>query len=281
MNQKAHSACAFAPATIANVAVGFDVLGFVFAALGDRVSLSRTAEPGVKIVVSGADAAEALPSVAEKNTAGAALLAMIEGLRLEGGFSVALEKGIPQSSGLGGSAASAVAAVVAANALLDVPLTRTQLLPFALAGEAVASGGQLHADNVGPCLFGGLTAVLPVTNASRHSAPIDIPVPAGLTCVAVCPDAQLDTKEQRRLLPKEVPFREYVEQSGHMTGFLAACFRNDVGLLQRSFHDLIVGPRRAPSVPGFAAMCEAAQQVGCVGCGIAGSGPTTFAWGGG
>ena len=148
------SATAFAPASVGNVAVGFDVLGLSVSALGDRVRAIRRAEPGVSIrSVTGV--VEALPLVAERNTAGMAVLALQRALELPFGFELAIDKGIPLGSGLGGSAASAVAGVVAAAALVERPVTTTELLKFAMQGEAVASGA-VHVDNIAPSLYGGL-----------------------------------------------------------------------------------------------------------------------------
>ena len=165
---------AFAPASVANVAVGFDILGHAIAGVGDTVSVRRIDEPVVRIeAIRGS--AVALPLDAAGNTAGAALMSLREGLGLDFGFAVEIDKGIPFGSGMGGSAASSVAATVAANALLDAPLTREALYPFALDGEAVASGGR-HGDNVGPLLLGGLA----LCTADRL---LPIPVPAtGTAC---------------------------------------------------------------------------------------------------
>src|SRR5581483_396524 len=147
-------ATAFAPASVGNVAIGFDILGLSVGALGDRVTARRSSQPGVRIT-SIRGVPEALPLEVERNTAGSALLAMYEAVKPDFGIEMEIDKGIPLGSGLGGSAASAVGAVVAANALLPQPCTRLELLKFAMQGEAVASGS-LHVDNIAPSLFGGL-----------------------------------------------------------------------------------------------------------------------------
>jgi len=270
MNPSSQQATAFAPATIANVAVGFDVLGFAFDGVGDRVTVARSPEPGVRLTSQGG---EALPLDAHQNTAGVALLRMMEDLDLGFGFDVELHKGIPLSSGLGGSAASAVGAVVAANHLLDTPRPRVDLLPYALAGEAVASGA-MHGDNVVPCLFGGMVAVLP---GDPVPPPVRLPVP-DLHCVLLRPDVQLATRTQREVLPDEIPLRAHAEQSGYLAGFVSAVHTGDTDLMRATMQDRIVGPRRALAIPGFAAIRGAAMDSGAVGCGIAGSGPTVFAW---
>jgi homoserine kinase len=165
------TATALAPASVGNVGVGFDILGHTIAGPGDRVTVRRVSEPGVRIVeIRGCDVV--LPMAAELNTAGAALIALRTAHALDFGFEIEIDKGIPFGSGMGGSAASAVAALVAANALLDRPLDRRALYPFALDGEAVASGSH-HGDNVGAMLLGGL--VLSTTDRL-----VSIPVPAGL-----------------------------------------------------------------------------------------------------
>lgn len=270
INPSPRSATVYAPATIANIAVGFDVLGFAFDGIGDRVTVERSEAPGVRIT---AVAGQELPLEPAKNTAGAALLSMIEDLDLGFGFDVRLQKGIPLSSGLGGSAASAVGAVVAAAQLIDTPRSKEQLLPYALAGEAVASGA-IHGDNVAPCLFGGLVAVLP---GDPMPAPVRLPEP-DLLCVLVRPDAQLDTKTQRQVLPASISLAEHTRQSAYLAGFVSAVHAGDLDLMRACMQDLIIGPCRAATIPGFAEMYSAAMDAGAIGCGIAGSGPTVFAW---
>ncbi len=265
------TATAFAPATVANVAVGFDLLGFAFAEAGDHVKVTRVDGKSGEVHLTGVEGHEGLPEDPRQNTAIAALEAMVADLRPGFGFAVHLQKGIPPGSGMGSSAASAVGAVVAANALLERPASKEQLFRYALAGEAVASG-VAHGDNVAPCLHGGLTAVLP-----RHQV-IGLPVPEGLSCVVVRPDIRLQTRAQRSLLRAAVPLSTHVEQMGHLAGFIAACYRNDTELLRRSFRDVVIEPQRAPWIPGFAAAQRAALSQGALGCSIAGSGPSLFAW---
>ena len=267
-------AVAFAPATVANVAVGFDVLGFALEGVGDRVRVSvdeRAPAPVVVDEIGGGVAG--VPSDPERNTAAVAVRAMIDGLGLRQRFRVGLWKGIPLGSGMGGSAASAVGAVVAANALLDRPLDRHELLPFALAGEAAASGAP-HADNAAPCLLGGLTAVVAV----HPPRVVDIPVPPGLVSVLVRPELRVDTREARASLARELPLERFVEQTMYLTGFLAGCFRGDVELVGRSMRDLVAGPQRAARIVGFDAARAAALEAGALGFAVAGSGPSVFAW---
>jgi homoserine kinase len=266
------SATAFAPAGVGNVAVGFDLLGHALEAVGDRVTVSRVDRPIVEILdIIGCDSP--LPREPERNTATAGLLTLIEALDLDFGFAVTLEKAIPLGSGMGGSAASAVGAMVAANALLDEPLTLDELLRYALVGEAVASGSR-HADNLAPCLFGGLTLV----RGLEFPDVLQIPVPEEIRCVLVRPHLRLDTRDARAVLPHSISLGLHVEQSGNLVGLIHGCFTNDLELIRRSFHDVIVEPHREPLIPGFRAARDAAIEAGALGCSISGAGPSVFAW---
>ena len=262
----------FAPAGVGNVAVGFDVLGHALEAIGDRITVARLERPVVEIAeITGCDAR--LPLEPERNTAGAGLLAMVEELKLPFGFSVRIEKAIPLGSGMGGSAASAVGAVVAANALLDAPLAPLELLRYTLVGEMVASGSA-HADNLAPGLLGGLTLV-------RSMDPPDvvrIPVPDEIRCVLVRPHLRIDTRMARGLLPGEVPLRLHVDQSADLAAFVAGCFSGDLELIRRSFRDRVAEPNRQHLIPGFAATKAAALEADALGCSISGGGPAMFAW---
>ena len=197
-------ATAFAPASAANVAIGFDILGFSVDVLGDKVSVKRTSKPGV-VIAGSSGVVKEIPRDPERNTAGRALLAMQETLKPGFGFEVFIEKGIPLGSGLGGSAASAVAAVVAANALLDKPLPKIELLQFAMQGEKVSSGS-LHVDNISPSLFGGLV----LTVGIDHPRVKQIPVPEGIRAVLVHPHLFLSTKQARGILKKEVQMSDFI-----------------------------------------------------------------------
>lgn len=266
------TATAFAPAGIGNVAVGFDTLGHSIEAIGDRVTVSRLEEPVVRIVdITGCDSP--LPRAPERNTATAGLLVMIEELELPFGFAVSIDKGIPLGSGMGGSAASAVGALVAANALLDEPLGPAGLLHYALVGETVASGSA-HADNLAPGLYGGLTLV----RAMDPADVVRIPVPDGIRCVLVHPHLRVDTRTARGLLPQEVSLRVFVQQSANLAGFVAGCHTGDLELIRRSFSDLIAEPHREHLIPGFRAIRHAALEEGALGCSISGGGPSMFAW---
>lgn len=263
---------AFAPATVGNVGVGFDILGHTVSAVGDRVSARRTPQRGIRITAITGHATD-LPLQAERNCAGAALVSMADALTLPFGIEISIDKGIPLGSGLGGSAASAVAAVVAANALLEEPLPKERLLRFAMAGEAVASDS-VHVDNIAPSLFGGLVLAVGID----HPRIKQIPVPPSIRCVLVHPHMFLATREARRILRKTVDLSDMVWQTANLAGFLAGCYTNDLALIRDAFEDVVIEPQRAGLIPGFAAVKQAAIDKGALGCSISGSGPAVFAW---
>jgi homoserine kinase len=266
---KQERAQAFAPASIGNVAVGFDILGHSLAGAGDRASVGRIEEPTVRISAIRGTVTD-LPQQAELNTAGAALIALREALALPFGFELELDKGIALGSGMGGSAASCVAALVAANALLDRPLTREALYPFALTGEAVASGGR-HGDNVAPMLLGGLV----LATGDRL---VRIPVPEQWHCALVHPEAVLETRRAREALKGHYALGEFVAQSANLALVLAGCFRGDAALVRAGLSDVLIEPRRASLIRGFAAVKQAALDHGALGASISGAGPSVFAW---
>ncbi len=263
---------AFAPATVANVGIGFDILGHTVEALGDRVRIRRIDEPTVRInSITGV--AGDLPVVPALNTAGRAVQAMHEALNLKFGFEIDIDKGIPLGSGMGGSAASAVAAVVAANALLEDPVARINLLRFAMEGEIVASGS-VHVDNIAPCLFGGLT----LTVGIDHPRVKSIPVPPSLRCVIVHPHMYLGTREARAVLKSDITRSDFVWQTANLAGFISGCYSNDLDMIRESFNDVIIEPQRQSLIPGFKDVKRGAMSAGALGCSISGAGPTVFAW---
>jgi homoserine kinase len=260
---------AFAPASVGNVAVGFDLLGHVIAGVGDRVTARPCARPGVHITsVRGVETR--IPHEVERNTAGAAARSLL--LRAQAPFGVELEldKGIALGSGMGGSAASAVAAVVAVNALLAQPLSADELYVHALDGEEAATGAR-PGDNVGPMLLGGLVL------ATRERL-VRIPVPAGLWCALVHPHCVVETKAAREVLRGAYALNEFVAQSEHLALVLAGCHQNDRSLVRAGLADVLIEPRRAALVPGFAAVKGAALDCGALGASISGAGPSVFAW---
>lgn len=266
---------AFAPASIGNVGVGFDMLGLAVQGVGDRVSVRRVNASGTRITevrdVHG-EIHQHLSTEAGRNTASIAAGALWKTAGADGGLEIVVRKGIPLQSGMGSSAASAVAAVVAANALLESPLDTRTLLTCALEGEKFASGG-LHADNVAPCLLGGLVlcppALLPDT--------VSLTVPAGVSSVLLHPDLQVDTAKSRRHLKPDCTMEQWLAQQGYLAAFVAGCERNDHELIRKSLHDVIIEPQRRASVPCFDAVKDAAMHGGALGCSLSGSGPGIFA----
>jgi homoserine kinase len=263
---------AFAPATVANVGIGFDILGHAVEAVGDRVRLTRIDEPAVRIrAVTGV--AGRLPVDPRRNTAGRAVQAMHAALKIPFGFEIDIDKGIPLASGMGGSAASAVAAVVAANALIEEPQPLLRLLKFAMEGEIVASGSA-HVDNIAPCLYGGLV----LTVGIDHPRVKQIPVPRSLRCVLVHPHMRLATREARAVLKSDVTRSDFVWQSANLAGFISGCYSNDLEMIRESFNDVIIEPQRQKLIPGFKDVQRGAMENGALGCSISGAGPTIFAW---
>lgn len=260
---------AFAPASVGNVGVGFDILGHSMAGAGDRAEVRAIEEPVVRIAVIHGVVTD-LPREPRQNTAGVALLALREALALPHGFELILHKGIPLGSGMGGSAASCVAALVAANALLDTPLSREALYPFALDGEAVASGSR-HGDNLGSMLLGGLVL-------ATHDRLLRIPVPRAWHCALVHPHWVLETRKARAALAGDYALEEFVAQSAHLALVLAGCFRGDAALVREGMKDVLVEPRRASLVPGFARVKRAALDHHALGASISGGGPSVFGW---
>jgi homoserine kinase len=260
---------AFSPASVGNVGVGFDILGHVIAGVGDTVSVRRIGAAEVRIAAIRGTTLD-LPLDAPSNTAGASLIALREALALPFGFEIEIDKGIPLGSGMGGSAASCVAALVAANALLDVPLSREALYSFALTGEAVASGGR-HGDNLGPMLLGGLV----LSTADRL---VKIPVPDAWHSVLVHPEAILETRHARAALQGHYALGEFVAQSANLALVLAGCHAGDAGLVRTGLKDVLVEPRRSSLIIGFDAAKQAALEAGAMGTSISGAGPSVFGW---
>lgn len=270
MKSDSHSSItALAPSSIGNVATGFDIVGHSIEGPGDRVTARRIDEPVVRLrSVTGV--LTELPAEPERNTALRALAALRRATSLPFGFEIDIEKGIPLGSGMGGSAASAVAALVAANALLDEPFATPALYPFAMEGEAAASGG-LHGDNVGPMLTGGVA----LATADRV---VRLPVPAGLTCVLVHPHFVLETRKAREALRAPYGIGEFVHQSAGLAELIVGLHTGDLDALRAGLRDVLVEPRRAHLIPGFASVKQAAMDAGALGSSISGGGPSVFAW---
>jgi homoserine kinase len=267
--------CAFAPASIGNVAVGFDVLGLALEGAGDRVHARRTAEEGVSVAeVRGLDGEihPYLSTNAQENTASIAAQAFWDAHGDGGGIELKVHKGVPLQSGMGSSAASAVAAVVAANGLLETPLPIADLLEYGIVGEKYASGG-LHADNVAPSLLGGLVLCPQILLPEV----VQLPVPDGVSAVLLHPDLQVNTAQARRGLTKSCTRQQWVDQQGLLAGFIAACAAGDIDLIGKTLQDVIIEPQRKAVVPCFEVVKAAAEKSRALGCSLSGSGPSIFA----
>ena len=266
---------AFAPGSIGNVCVGFDMLGLALAGVGDRVTAKRTGTAGISIAEVRSLDGEVHPSLStepDQNTASIAARALWQAHGDSTGIELLLRKGVPLQSGMGGSAASAVAAVVAVNALLPESLPHEQLLPFALEGEKYASGG-LHADNVAPSLMGGLV----LCTAVLLPRMMQIKTPTGVSSVLLHPEMQLDTAKARRSLAKGYTLEQWLLQQAYLAGFITGCAADDHALIRQSFHDVIIEPQRSAAIACFDAVKEAAMKADALGASLSGSGPSIFA----
>jgi len=261
----------FAPATVANVTCGFDILGFAVDAPGDEIILRKKNVDDVIISKITGDEGK-LPLDADKNTCGVVIKKFLNDLNIRQGIDIELHKMMPLGSGLGSSAASSVAAIFAINELLDRPKSIEELLPYAMEGERAACGAA-HADNVAPSLYGGFVLI-------RSYDPLDtikLPVPENLYATLIHPQIEVKTKDAREILRKEILFRDSVKQSGNVAGLIAGLLLPDIDLLSRSLHDHIVEPIRSILIPGYDEVKDAAIQAGAIGAGISGSGPSLFA----
>lgn len=256
------------PATLSNLGCGFDVLGLALTAPYDTIRLTKSSTPGVRI--KHLDPYN-LPTDPLRNVAGVALLALLQEVPDAIGFDMEITKGIMPGSGVGSSAASAVGAVVAANALLGNCFTKMQVVEFAMAGEAVASGAR-HADNIAPAVFGGFTVVRalePALDIVALNAP-------PLWVAVVHPQIEIKTKDARKVLPTAVPLGLAVRQWANVAGLVSGFLTADYELIGRSLGDYIVEPARAALIPGLAEARARALAAGAIGGGISGSGPSIF-----
>lgn len=262
----------FAPASVANVAVGYDILGFALEKPGDEIIARFSDTPGLRITkITGAKGK--LPYDLESNTAGFAALKLLEHLgETERGIEIEIHKKMPFGSGMGSSAASAVAGVMAINELLRCPLSKREILPFAVLGEQIADGAY-HADNVAPSLLGGITLV-------RNNAELDVHrlhVPRGTYATVIHPEVKVLTKDARNILSDQISLDQHIQQSGNLAGFIVGLYNSDFELIERSLQDLIIEPQRAQLIPHFYAVKDAALNAGALGCSISGAGPSIFA----
>ncbi|HMQ49825.1 MAG TPA: homoserine kinase [Saprospiraceae bacterium] len=262
----------FAPATVANVACGFDILGFALEKPGDEIIARFSDTPGLRITkITGAQGK--LPYDIEKNTAGYAAMRLLEHLgetRL--GIDMEIHKKMPFGSGLGSSAASAVGGVMAVNELLKRPLEKRELLPFAVLGEQIADGAY-HADNVAPSLLGGMVLI-------RSNEELDVHrlfLPKGLFASVIYPHVEILTKDARAVLSDTVSLKKCIAQNGNLAGLIVGLFQSDFGLIGRSLEDVVIEPQRAKLIPYFYEVKQAALEQGALGCSISGAGPSIFA----
>ena len=259
----------FAPATVANLSCGFDVLGCCLQNVGDEMLVKKNDINEVRITkITGAD----LPMEIDKNVAGVAVLAMLERLGSEQGFDIEIDKKIRSGSGIGSSAASSAGAVYAVNKLLDDPFTNNELIEFAMEGELLASGNA-HADNVAPALLGGFSLV-------RSYDPLEIlalPAPSEIRMVVLHPMIEIKTRDSRAIIKQNVTLASAIAQWGNLGAFVSALYTNDYELMGRSLHDAIVEPVRSILIPYFDELKKLALDNGALGFGISGSGPSVFA----
>ncbi len=257
----------YAPGTVANMVCGFDVLGFALYEPADEMWMQLSEKPGIHIHP---DPQYNLPTDPEKNVAGAALLALLEAAPSGTGFDIKITKHIKPGSGVGSSAASAAGAVAGANALLGNIFNNEQLVQFAMFGEKVASGVK-HADNIAPCIYGGVTLI-------RSIHPLDIialPSPA-LHVSLVHPQIEVRTADARAILKKQLLLKDAIKQWGNIAGLVAGLSMSDYDLIGRSLEDHLIEPVRSILIPGFDEIKQRCKAVGALGGGISGSGPSIF-----
>ncbi len=265
----------FAPASIANLGPGFDTLGVALEGLGDVVQARRTDRPGVALVEMTGEK-ESIPADPDKNCAGRAAESVLKQLKgkaaKEAGLEMKLHKGLPQGSGLGSSAASAVGGAVAAHLLFGSALGSNTLLEAALEGEVLASGSR-HADNLAASLLGGFTIV-------RSHAPIDVirlELPSAMRFVVVLPGMEIETRFARSVLPEMISLKDAKSNWANTAALVAAVARGNLPDFGRAVDDQVVEPVRAKLIPGFADVKRAALEAGAFGCSISGAGPALFA----
>lgn len=260
----------FTPATISNLGCGFDIIGLAIESVGDEMLIKTNKSEKIRITkITGYNN---IPYQTSENVAGVALQAMLEHLNEKQGFDIEINKKIKPGSGIGSSAASAAGVVVAANELLGKPLTRKQLVQFAMKGEILSSGSE-HADNVAPAVLGGITLI-------RTCNPLDIikiTTPKKLYCVLLHPQIEIKTIEARNILNQQVSLKSAINQWGNVAGLIAGLINSDYDLIGRSIEDHIIEPQRSKLIKGYWELKNAAIEAGALGVNISGSGPSVFA----
>jgi homoserine kinase len=258
----------FSPATVSNVACGFDVLGFCLDGIGDEMIVRKTKEKGIRISkIVGFD----LPYDANINVAGVSALALLEDAKPDCGFEMEIHKKIKPGSGIGSSSASASGSVFAINELLGRPYDKNQLTRFAIKGESLASGSE-HADNIAPGIFGGFTLV----KSLQPLEVLQIPVPKNLYATIIHPQIEIKTSSARAILPNEVPLLDAIIQWANLGSLIHGLHTSDYGLIKRSLEDIIIEPYRAQLIPHYREVKQIALNAGALGAGISGSGPSIF-----
>lgn len=262
----------FAPATVANLACGFDAMGLAIDAPGDELTVEPNKERRLIIKKITGDGGK-LSMDAEKNTASVSIRALLNSLNLDQGYTLTLKKKMPLGSGLGSSAASSVAGAFAVNELLGRPYSREELILFAMEGERIACGAA-HADNVAPAMLGGIVLI-------RSYDPFDVislPVPSRLYITVVHPDLVVMTKDARAVIPKQIPLSNAIRQWSNTAALAAGLFAGDMELIGRAVEDVVAEPNRKSLIRGFDEVKAAALQKGALACSISGSGPSMFAF---
>ena len=259
-----------ANSTVSNVGCGFDVLGFATEIVSDEMILSKNNLEEIRITK--VEGFGPVPSDPRKNAVGAALSALLSKVESRQGFDIKINKKIMPGSGLGSSAASSSAAVVGANHLLGNPFDKLDLVEFAMEGEKSISGA-LHADNVAPAIFGGITLI----RGYNPVDVIDIPVPEELFCVILHPQIEIKTADARNILAKQVDLKVAVKQWGNVAGLITGFYKSDYELISRSVIDHIIEPQRSVLIKGYDGLKKSAIDAGALGCNISGSGPSVFA----
>jgi len=258
----------FSPATVANVACGFDVLGFCLDTIGDEMVIRKTEAKGIRITkIEGHD----LPYEAEKNVAGVSALAMYNALKLDCGFEIEIYKNIKPGSGIGSSSASAAGSVYGMNELLGRPLDKTKLTYYAMKGEALASQCE-HADNLAPAIFGGFTLV-------KSACPLqvlELPTPPDLYATLIHPQIEIKTSESRAILPKDIPLQNAITQWANVGSLVHGLHTSDYELIKDALNDVVIEPYRKQLIPHFDDVKTAVLEAGALGCAISGSGPSIF-----
>ena len=266
-----HAVRAFAPASVSNLGPGFDIFGLALESPGDEVIVRAAKGTGIVSLSMTGDGGR-VPTDPARNAAALAVQGVLDRLDTAAGIAIEVRKGIPLASGLGGSAASAVAGAVAADALLAGNLDRTALLECAMIGERKGSGAN-HADNAAPSLAGGFVLVLP----GHPPEMVELPTPADLVIAVAHPDMEVETLRARTILGDTIPLAAGIQQWGNAAGLVAGLYTEDWELIARCLCDAVAEPLRATLVPGFDAVRSSALAAGAEGAGLSGSGPSVFA----